>query len=110
MTAVTLRGPKLVLASLAAAALFWPSTAESPVSAAGAVLLSPVNVTLEHQLIHVPAAHVKKMPPRPRVSQATRLALRSSAPQRQESLVSRAGRMLLGDGRYRPDPFPRPDR
>jgi hypothetical protein len=27
-----------------------------------------------------------------------------------DGLVARAGRLLLGDGRHRPQPFPRPDR
>ncbi len=51
-------------------------------------------------------------PPKPaprlrRTLPTTRLAY---GPTRQETLSSRARRALLGDGRFRPEPFPRLDR
>jgi len=107
---VTLRGPKLIVAALAAAALFWPSTAESPVSAAAQDGSTPEKVTIEHHLVHVPIVSATRLPPRPRLSSANRLASRNNAAERPQNLVTRAGRALLGDGRYRPEPFPRPGR
>jgi hypothetical protein len=111
MTAVTGTRAKLILngACLGAAILLWPSTAESPVSAAPPI--EPAGVTVEHQLIRVgAAAHAPRAKPRP-VRAGTRLAFtKPSQPVVAKSLGARAGRLLLGDGRHRPEPFPRPGR
>jgi hypothetical protein len=73
-------------------------------------------VILQHQLIEVAPAGpmepepMKRPKPEPRLRHtvpATRLA---SGPVRQESLGVRARRAFLGDGRYRPEPFPRLER
>jgi hypothetical protein len=68
------------------------------------------SVTLQHQLIQIEPA------PRPRPTlrlrrqlPATRLAS-ASGPIRTDSLVARARRAVVGDGRFRPEPFPRLDR
>ena len=65
------------------------------------------SVTLEHQLIQVEPMR----PPKParlrRALPTTRLAY---GPTRQDTLGSRARRAVLGDGRFRPEPFPRLDR
>ena len=66
------------------------------------------SVTLEHQLIQVEPMRAPKPAPRlRRPLPSTRLAY--AAPH-QETLVTRARRKFLGDGRYRPEPFPRLDR
>ena len=111
MTPVSFRRPKLVLVALAATALFWPATAESPVGAAALPSVAPV--TIERQLIHVPArpsrTTPRTRPPKPRVADGHVLAAKK--PEREPAaggLAARASRLLLGDGRHRPQPFPRP--
>jgi hypothetical protein len=100
------RLPKLMLILLTLAALLWPSRAESPVQAL--VNGAPAEIRIEHQLIHV----VEAPPPprRPAAAALNRLASVRKPVQRarQETLVVRAGRLLMGDGRFRPEPFPRP--
>jgi hypothetical protein len=66
------------------------------------------SVTLEHQLIQVEPIRPPKPPPRlRRALPVTRLAYGTP---HQETLVTRARRKFLGDGRFRPEPFPRLDR
>ena len=66
------------------------------------------SVTLEHQLIQVePPRPPKPVPRLRRTLPTTRLAY---APPQQDTLVTRARRKFLGDGRFRPEPFPRLDR
>ena len=66
------------------------------------------SVTLEHQLIQVEPMRPPKPAPRlRRPLPSTRLAY--GAPH-QETLVTRARRKFFGDGRFRPEPFPRLDR
>src|SRR5688500_6566781 len=85
-----------------------PQTAPA---AAPASKVSPApkpSVTLEHQLIQVEPIRPPKPAPRlRRPLPSTRLAY--GAPH-QEPLVTRARRKFLGDGRFRPEPFPRLDR
>jgi hypothetical protein len=107
MNPVILRHPKLVIAALAAVGLFWPTTAESPVGAAALPPIAPV--TIERQLIRVPARPMVTKPSKPRVAEGH---LRAANPRERtapaKGLVVRASRLLLGDGRHRPEPFPRP--
>jgi hypothetical protein len=66
-------------------------------------------VTLKHQLIEVEPVRPPK--PAPRLRRAlppTRLASHGAG--QQESLGARARRIVLGDGQFRPEPFPRLDR
>jgi hypothetical protein len=71
----------------------------------------PDAVQVEHEFVLV---HPSPVPPeRPfRQVAAARPVARAvrEAPQAQPApgLVTRAGRVLLGDGQYRPEPFPRP--
>jgi hypothetical protein len=88
-----------------------------PAAPAGKAAPAPrPSVILQHQLIEVaPAMPVEPEPLKrpkagPRLGHplpATRLA---SGPVRQESLAVRARRAFFGDGRYRPEPFPRLER
>jgi hypothetical protein len=66
------------------------------------------SVTVEHQLIQVePMPRPKPVPRLRSALPSTRLAY---LPPHQDSLVARARRKFLGDGRFRPEPFPRLDR
>ena len=83
-----------------------------PPAAAGKAAPAPKpSVTLQHQLIQVdPPETIKRPKPAPRLRRAlpsTRLAY---GPAPQQSLGVRARRAFLGDGRFRPEPFPRLDR
>lgn len=44
---------------------------------------------------------------RPDVVRTANLASRAGAPDRQDNLLIRAGRAVIGDGKHRPEPFPR---
>ena len=64
-------------------------------------------VILQHQLIQVePAPRAKPAPRVRRAVPSTRLAYGPVF--RRDNLASRARRVVLGDGRFRPEPFPRP--
>src|SRR5215213_8647032 len=66
-------------------------------------------IRLEHQVIEVPSPRMVKRAPRRRIPPvATRFA--SASPQPASTLVARTRRAVMGDGRYRPEPFPRLDR
>lgn len=107
MDLVISRHPKLVIAALAAGGLFWPTTAESPVGAAALPSIAPV--TIERQLIRVPARPIVIKPSKPRAAEGHLRAakpLDRTAPA--NGIAARASRLLLGDGRHRPEPFPRP--
>ena len=71
--------------------------------------MPPPAIKLEHQIIEVQPPRAVNRPPRRRVAPVTtRLALlRAPAG---GTLVARARRAVIGDGRYRPEPFPRLDR
>lgn len=108
---MTTARPKLILAALGSLALLWPSGNRSP-----APVLSPAttaSVRIERQLVYVSEPVAAVRPPRRHVSApATRYAV-APLPRTREKphgFVERAGRMLLGDGRYRPEPFPRAGR
>ncbi len=103
-----MRLPKLILL-LTLAALLWPSRAESPVQAL--VNSTPADIRIEHQLIQVAESPTpRRRPPTVAVSRvaSVRKPAQRSRQETQETLVVRAGRLLMGDGRYRPEPFPRP--
>jgi len=114
MESVTATRSKWIVLTLAAVALLWPATAESPVGAATAPVASAqaAAVTVEHELVLASAATSMAAAPRRRpASTAVRLA--AAAPARSlkpAGFAVRAGRALMGDGRYRPEPFPRPGR
>ncbi len=98
-----------------AALIMYPPPAQvgvgDPQTAAPAGKAPPApksSVTVEHELIQVePMPRPKPAPRLRRPLPSTRLAY--GAP-RQETLVTRARRKFLGDGRFRPEPFPRLDR
>jgi hypothetical protein len=109
MNGVTLFHPKLIMMSLGAVALLWPSPADSPVRTA--IPAEPAPVRIEHQLIRINPPPPPQRP-RPRVAYLVNRLADGKTPPAPPSrgLVVRAGRMLVGDGRYRPEPFPRPGR
>lgn len=80
----------------------------APVSARSAPAPPPPSVTLEHRLIEVrPAPRLRPAPRSIRRPLATRL---TAALLPRDTLVMRARRVVVGDGRFRPEPFPRLDR
>jgi len=95
--------------SLGTLALLWPSPTDAPNRSAAPS--EPPAVQIEHQLIRIAPAPSPQRP-RPRLLHAVnRLAVaRPPSAQRPDSFALRAGRLLVGDGRYRPEPFPRPGR
>ena len=67
------------------------------------------SVVIQHQLIQIePAPQPKPVPRIRRAVPSTRLAYEPLL--RRDTMVSRARRVVLGDGRFRPEPFPRLDR
>ena len=95
---------KLIVMTLGVVTLLWPSPADSP--AHRPVRADAPAVRIEHQLIRAtPPARVR--PRVPVVSAVNRLASRTVEAPRSQSFVARASRVLTGDGRYRPEPFPR---
>jgi hypothetical protein len=115
---VAVLSPKLIIAAAALLTLS-PATAESPVGASQQATRPAVHV--EHQLVEalersrvaIAPRRRQAMPARP---SAVQFAARPSAvqfavrPDPAAGLAARAGRLLLGDGRFRPEPFPRPGR
>ena len=108
--------PKLIIAALAGVALLWPKPATAPIAAQQA---PRDRVTVEHELIR--AAPLSTIPrrntfPTSRMTRpgAVRLAAAQTPRTRTaiapQGVVQRAKRLLMGDGRYRPEPFPRPAR
>ena len=103
--------PKLIIAALTVGVLLWPRTATAPVAAAQPPADS---VTIEHELVRVTPL------PAPPSSQALRTnrpqpaklpaVQRAANPLPARGVVERTRRVLFGDGRYRPEPFPRPGR
>lgn len=102
---------KLIIAALATAALLWPRPAIAPIAAQQSAFDS---VRVESELIHVISPRDDAPAQRPRTNRAVpvKLAAVQKPVTRTPShgVVDRARRMLLGDGRYRPEPFPRPGR
>jgi hypothetical protein len=62
------------------------------------------SVKIEHELVRLP----KRVPrvSRPAAWRSTRMAL-ANPPYGRAPLLVRASRALVGDGRYKPEPFPR---
>ena len=113
MEFVTATRSKWIVLTLAAVALLWPATAESPVGAATAAMApaQAAAVTVEHELVRVSAARSRAPAPRRRPTPAAvRLTAGPGRPLKPAGFALRAGRALMGDGRYRPEPFPRPGR
>ena len=95
--------------SLGTLALLWPSPTDGP--SRGAAPSEPPAVQIEHQLIRAAPAPSPQRPRARLLHAVNRLAVaRTPAAQRPENFAVRAGRLLMGDGRYRPEPFPRPGR
>ena len=107
-----MRRPKLIVMILMLGALLWPSRAESPVHALvydEPAAVQPPDVRIEHQLIRV--AEPLPVPRRATSPAVNRLSsVRKPEQIRQDGFVVRAGRLIVGNGRYRPEPFPRPGR
>ena len=98
-----------LIVSAAAVLTLCPATAESPVGAVRRPAAPAV--TIEHRLVEArqPQARTPVAPRRRAPLPARRAAVQlAAATSRPAGLAVRAGRMLLGDGRFRPEPFPRP--
>ncbi len=65
------------------------------------------SVIIEHQVIEVPTP-TPTARPRLRAVSPARRASAGSGRDLPVQIASRARRILVGDGRYRPEPFPRP--
>jgi hypothetical protein len=105
----------LVLIVALATLTMYPSTAQEGIPAAQVTLPAAAprapqpSVIIQHQLIQIEPTPTPR--PVPRVRRAvpsTRLAYEPLL--RRDNLASRARRVVLGDGRFRPEPFPRLDR
>ena len=101
--------PKLIIAAAALLTLS-PATADSPVGANQPATLP--SVLVEHQLVEARERPREALAPLRRQAvparpSALRFAVRRDPP---AGIAARAGRLLLGDGRFRPEPFPRPGR
>jgi hypothetical protein len=96
-----------IICCAAAAVVFVPSFAECPIPAR--VARDGGAVRIEHQLVRI---HVTPERPVARVVRTRSVTESASAARAQNpaqpGLLGRATRALVGDGRYRPDPFPRP--
>jgi hypothetical protein len=71
------------------------------------------SVRVERELIHVPPPRRDAPVSRADLHRPNAVkfaAVRGPAARPPNSVIGRARRMLLGDGRYRPEPFPRPGR
>jgi hypothetical protein len=64
------------------------------------------SVRVEHRLIQIVPQPAPIFRPRPAAPAANRRA--ETRKPESDHLVARARRALVGDGRYRPEPFPRP--
>ncbi len=102
---------KLIIAALAVAALLWPQPAIAPIAAQQPPLDS---VRVESELIRVVPSRddIAARSARTNRGAPVKLAAVPKPAHRtpSQSVVERARRMLVGDGRYRPEPFPRPGR
>jgi hypothetical protein len=68
----------------------------------------PQLVRVEHEL--VTATVIEEPAPRPQRTAVRRPPAQRQPPARAAGFVSRTRQLLLGDGRYKPEPFPRVDR
>lgn len=69
------------------------------------------SVHVVHDLIHVTPPPAPPPPQRPRIAPAVRKVPGDQRADRRtdsDPLIARAGRVLIGDGRHRPEPFPKP--
>ena len=109
-----IRMPLIMLAVL----MLHPPPASSPrveptaVSPVVAPQISPEpagpSVRVEHQLVRLPKPRPQHIN-RPPQWRSTRLAAAEPSESR-PALILRARRVLVGDGRYKPEPFPRLER
>ena len=67
----------------------------------------PPSVRVEHELVRLPKA---KAPRANRPWRSTRMALAGPPPPARTPLIVRASRAFVGDGRFKPEPFPRVSR
>jgi hypothetical protein len=120
----------IIAGAAAAFVAFLPALAESPTGARDAS--SRIRrIRIEHQLVRIPITTPTAAPFQMRValeparaSQPSRGRIQSPRPDgaalpalrrggddgRSSSLLKRAARTLIGDGRHKPQPFPRPVR
>jgi hypothetical protein len=64
------------------------------------------SIRIEHELIEVPIVRPPVAPPA--AVQPVRRARATQSPVERPTFAVNARRLLLGDGKYRPEPFPRP--
>jgi hypothetical protein len=86
-----------------------PGNGESAVSEPQSLDDTGDSVRIQHEVIRVTPPRQPASPP---ASPDVRRAFRSasvSPTTREPRFVERARRVLMGDGRYRPEPFPKPD-
>lgn len=85
-----------------------PMRIEPPVAAPQALPEgSDPSVRIEHELVRLPKPRPQRIN-RPAQWRSTRLAAAEPTDLR-PPLLGRARRVLVGDGRYKPEPFPRPE-
>ena len=66
------------------------------------------SVRVEHEWVRLPRPRPPQLS-RPRPWRSTRMAV-APPPDSRATMVAKARRALIGDGRYRPEPFPRLER
>ena len=71
---------------------------------ASAPALTVPSVRVQHELVRLPKPAPRAN--RPPAWRSTRMAL-ANPPYGRAALLVRASRVLVGDGRYKPEPFPR---
>ena len=105
--------PLLMLAVL----MLYPPSASSPertqsviqLPASPAVVEPPApSIRVEHELVRLPRPRLPQVG-RSRPWRSTRLAM-TDQPGTRVALLVRARRAVVGDGRYKPEPFPRLER
>ena len=96
------------IVSLAATMVLVARTSEAPLPAAHDRSSLP-RVQIEQELVTIPVTPPKPVgvPPAPAV-QHVRGTVPVARPEARPRLLTRTARAVLGDGRYRPEPFPRP--
>jgi len=88
-----------------------PAPAKTSAAPAAPVIVAP-SVRIEHELVRLPQPQAQppaQPKPTPRVSRpwrSTRMA-HATQPESRPRLLVRASRAFVGDGRFRPEPFPR---
>jgi hypothetical protein len=92
-----------------AAVLFVPAFGECPAPAAPTARSQPA-VRIEHQLVRIYVTAPGNPAPRPVRLSAPQVTVRGPQRAARIGLLARATRAFTGDGRYRPEPFPRATR